>query len=174
MVQHVEILSQISEKQGASELAQDLKQVAGKHRGRAPETLDGVTVIYDSSYDSSRETQQSKTAYSNSELTYDFDKNTLVVDGTVIDLQERQHQVLRLLIQNAGKFVPYGELGRKIWSIEDDIHARRLTRKQIHLIRRKVEEASGTRLGCIDFLYGVGYRLVDIDKRRRLAQDVSA
>lgn len=157
MVQHVEALARIAGSQGALDLAHDLKQVVQKHRGISPEVLEGVTV-YDKN---SEETEHLQTVYSNSELKYDLELYVLEVQRRRVALRRKEHEVLRFLIQNAGRVVTYRTFGENLWSLVDDININRAVRKHIRGIRRRVKDTTEKELESIVSVYGVGYKLVD-------------
>jgi len=85
---------------------------------------------------------------------WDNQEERLSVHGQDIELSEKKHLLLKLLIIQKGQVVTYEDIMVTLWedSFEQDISIGSV-KNQVSLLRKKLPE------GCIDSVYGIGYRL---------------
>lgn len=96
-------------------------------------------------------------------LSIDFNRHQVIVNGERIDLRPTEYRLLNHLVQNAGWVIPHDTLLAKVWGYEyrDETHYLRL---YINYLRKKIE------VDPADPQYilterGVGYRFVDFKKK---------
>jgi len=94
-------------------------------------------------------------------LTVDFTRHEVMVDGRSTSLTPTEYDILRILIQNAGKVLTHQQLIHLVWgnTYEVDSH---LLRVNISNLRRKIESNS-SRPRYITTEPGVGYRFRTIE-----------
>jgi len=94
-------------------------------------------------------------------LTVDLTRHEVTVDGQTASLTPTEYDILRVLIQHAGKVLTHQQLIHLVWgdAHEADAH---LLRVNISNLRRKIE-ADPSRPHCVMTEPGVGYRLKDFD-----------
>ncbi len=90
-------------------------------------------------------------------LQMDISRRQVTVDGNPISLTPHEYEILRLLLQNAGKVLTHRQLLRQVWGIayESEMH---ILRVNISNLRRKIEP-DPARPKYITTEPGVGYRL---------------
>lgn len=90
-------------------------------------------------------------------LVVDFARRVVTVNGEIVSLTPTEYDILRVLIQHAGKVLTHQQLAHAVWnaSYEADAH---LLRVNISNLRRKLE-ANPARPRYIVTEPGVGYRL---------------
>jgi two-component system, OmpR family, KDP operon response regulator KdpE len=90
-------------------------------------------------------------------LRMDLTQHRVTADGQEVPLTPTEYELLRILLQNAGKVMTHHQLLRAVWgtAYEDQIH---LLRVNISNIRGKIE-ADSTRPYYLLTEPGVGYRL---------------
>lgn len=95
--------------------------------------------------------------FTSDDLTVDLASRTVTVDGQEISLTPTEYDILRALVQHAGKVLTHSQLLRTVWGIayEDESH---LLRVNVSNLRRKVEK-DPARPKHIITEPGVGYRL---------------
>jgi two-component system, OmpR family, KDP operon response regulator KdpE len=95
--------------------------------------------------------------FSNDDLVVDLARRLVSVDGTETYLTPTEYDILRTLIQHAGKVVTHGQLLRMVWgpAYEDETH---LLRVNVSTLRRKIEKDPAKPRHVITEP-GVGYRL---------------
>jgi two-component system KDP operon response regulator KdpE len=100
-----------------------------------------------------------KPVYQVGELTVDCNRHEVTLAGNSIDLTPIEFDILKILVQNAGKVVTQRQLIVKVWgqAYEDES---RLLRVNISHIRRKIEPNPNQPSYILTEL-GVGYRLRD-------------
>jgi two-component system, OmpR family, KDP operon response regulator KdpE len=93
-------------------------------------------------------------------LTVDLTRHEVTVDGQTAALTPTEFDLLRVLIQHAGKVLTHQQLIQLVWgnAREADAH---LLRVNISNLRRKIE-ADPARPNCVVTEPGVGYRLKDL------------
>jgi two-component system, OmpR family, KDP operon response regulator KdpE len=98
-------------------------------------------------------------------LTVDMTRRMVTVDGLAASLTPTEYDILRVMIQHAGKVITHQQLIHLVWGNghEADAH---LLRVNISNLRRKIE-TDPARPFYIMTEPGVGYRLKDLDATRR-------
>jgi len=99
--------------------------------------------------------------FQNDDLQVDLARRNVLARGQPINLTPTEYDILRLLVQHAGKVLTHTQLVKAIWgsesiSSEEDSH---LLRVNVSNLRRKLE-ADPARPRYIVTEPGVGYRLV--------------
>lgn len=91
------------------------------------------------------------------ELKIDLSRRTVLVRENQISLTPTEYEILRLLLQNAGKVLTHRQLLRQVWgtAYESEMH---MLRVNISNLRRKIEP-DPARPTYIRTEPGVGYRL---------------
>jgi two-component system KDP operon response regulator KdpE len=91
------------------------------------------------------------------ELKMDISRRTVTVGENQILLTPIEYEILRLLLQNAGKVLTHRQLLRQVWgtAYESEMH---ILRVNISNLRRKIEP-DASRPTYITTEPGVGYRL---------------
>jgi len=97
-------------------------------------------------------------------LSVDLTRHEVTVDGQTASLTPTEYEILRVLIQHAGKVLTHQQLIHLVWgnAREADSH---LLRVNISNLRRKIE-ADPARPHCVMTEPGIGYRLKDLDSTR--------
>ncbi len=90
-------------------------------------------------------------------LKMDVSRRIVTVQGSLISLTPNEYEILRLLLQNAGKVLTHHQLLRQVWgtAYESEMH---ILRVNISNLRRKIEP-DPARPTYIRTEPGVGYRL---------------
>ncbi len=90
-------------------------------------------------------------------LKMDLSRRVVTVDENQISLTPTEYEILRLLLQNAGKVLTHRQLLRQVWgnAYESEMH---MLRVNISNLRHKIE-ADPTRPHYLVTEPGVGYRL---------------
>ena len=90
-------------------------------------------------------------------LKIDLSRRLVLVNGKEISLTPTEYDILRLLMQNAGKVITHRQLLRQVWgtAYESEMH---LLRVNISNLRRKIE-SDPARPHYLVTESGVGYRL---------------
>jgi two-component system, OmpR family, KDP operon response regulator KdpE len=91
------------------------------------------------------------------ELQMDLSRRVVTMHGEEISLTPTEYDILRLLMQNAGKVITHHHLLRQVWGMayESEMH---ILRVNISNLRRKIEP-DAARPTYIHTEPGVGYRL---------------
>ncbi|CAG1006460.1 partial KDP operon transcriptional regulatory protein KdpE, partial [Anaerolineales bacterium] len=91
------------------------------------------------------------------ELQMDLSRRVVTMHGEEISLTPTEYDILRLLMQNAGKVITHHHLLRQVWgtAYESEMH---ILRVNISNLRRKIEP-DAARPTYIHTEPGVGYRL---------------
>jgi two-component system KDP operon response regulator KdpE len=100
---------------------------------------------------------ESQVVFTSDDLTVNLANRTVTVDGQEISLTPTEYDILRALVQHAGKVLTHSQLLRTVWGIayEDENH---LLRVNVSNLRRKVEK-DPARPKHVITEPGVGYRL---------------
>ena len=87
----------------------------------------------------------------------DLSRRMVTVDGIDVPLTPNEYELLRLLLQNAGKVLTHHQLLRQVWgtAYESEMH---ILRVNISNLRRKIEP-DPARPRCLLTEPGVGYRI---------------
>lgn len=90
-------------------------------------------------------------------LKMDVSRRLVTVDANPISLTPNEYEILRLLLQNAGKVITHRQLLRQVWgtAYESEMH---ILRVNISNLRRKIEP-DPARPTYISTEPGVGYRI---------------
>lgn len=102
---------------------------------------------------------QPVTIYRLGDLVVDLERHQALVNGTTVDLTPTEFELLRVLVQNAGKVVTHRQLIHRVWGAAYENESR-LLRVNISNLRRKIEPQP-TQPRYILTELGVGYRLND-------------
>jgi two-component system, OmpR family, KDP operon response regulator KdpE len=104
---------------------------------------------------------ESELVYHADQLSVDLTRREVIVEGQVANLTPTEYDILRVLIQNAGKVLTHQQLIHLVWgnNYEADSH---LLRVNISNLRRKIE-LDPSRPRFIMTEPGVGYRLKTIE-----------
>ena len=99
----------------------------------------------------------SQVVFTSDDLTVDLSSRIVSVDGQEISLTPTEYDILRALVQHAGKVLTHRQLLHTVWGIayEDENH---LLRVNVSNLRRKVEK-DPARPQHVITEPGVGYRL---------------
>ncbi len=89
------------------------------------------------------------------DLTVDLVRRTVTVRGSEVKFSPREYDLLRVLVQNAGKVMTHRMLLREVWGSEADVQYLRI---YIRALRQKIEP-DPERPQYIQTEQGVGYRL---------------
>ena len=91
------------------------------------------------------------------ELQMDLSRRMVIVRGNEISLTPTEYDILRLLMQNAGKVITHNQLLRQVWgtAYESEMH---ILRVNISNLRRKIEP-DPSRPHYLLTEPGVGYRI---------------
>lgn len=89
------------------------------------------------------------------DLSVDLVRRIVTVRGAEVKLSPREYNVLRLLVQHAGKVLTHGMILREVWGANADVQYLRI---YIRAVRQKIE-ADPERPVHIVTETGVGYRL---------------
>jgi two-component system, OmpR family, KDP operon response regulator KdpE len=100
---------------------------------------------------------ESQVIFTSDDLTVDLSSRTVSIDGQEVSLTPTEYDILRALVQHAGKVLTHSQLLRTVWGIayEDENH---LLRVNVSNLRRKVEK-DPARPKHVITEPGVGYRL---------------
>ncbi len=91
-------------------------------------------------------------------LAVNLDRHEVTVDGQPVALTPTEYDILRVLVQHAGKVLTHKQCIRFIWGEEEKEGAEHLLRVNVSNLRRKLE-ADPSRPHFIVTEPGVGYRL---------------
>jgi two-component system, OmpR family, KDP operon response regulator KdpE len=107
---------------------------------------------------------ETEPVYHADRLTVDLTRHEVTVDGQSASLTPTEYDILRILIQHAGKVLTHQQLIHLVWgnAREADAH---LLRVNVSNLRRKIE-TDPSRPHCVVTEPGVGYRLKGIDAAR--------
>jgi DNA-binding response OmpR family regulator len=92
--------------------------------------------------------------YKDQHLLFDYQTTSAFVDLREIILTRKEHELLGLLVDNAGEIVPREVLLERIWGYGKDIRTRTLD-VHIRRLRKKLFPYGDT---YIETIFGVGYR----------------
>lgn len=96
--------------------------------------------------------QIEKFEYNNTEV--DFTGYTASVNGNLVDVNAKEIEILRFLLNNEGQALTRSQIIDKVWKETDDIPFDRVIDVYIKELRKKLE------LDCIVTIRNVGYKLV--------------
>lgn len=106
-------------------------------------------------------TPESEPVYKTEHLLVDLTRREVTVEGQTANLTPTEYEILRVLIQNAGKVLTHQQLSHFVWgdNYETDPH---LLRVNISNLRRKIE-VDPSRPRFVMTEPGVGYRLKTVE-----------
>jgi two-component system KDP operon response regulator KdpE len=104
-----------------------------------------------------RTTIQGESVFEAGDLAVDLSCQTVRIGGNLIQLADPEHELLRVLVLNAGKLVTQRQLASDVWG-QHDIETLQLLRNTISSLRQKLE-ADAVRPRHIASEPGVGFRL---------------
>jgi len=96
----------------------------------------------------------------NGDLCVDLARRQVTVAGTRISLTPTEYDLLKVLVQHAGKVLTHNQLLQQVWGVASYQEGTHLLRVNISNLRRKIEP-DPTRPRYILTEPGVGYRLHD-------------
>ncbi|MCA1993646.1 MAG: response regulator transcription factor [Coleofasciculus sp. S288] len=88
-------------------------------------------------------------------LELDLENQLAYRDGRLIELSEKESQLLEYLMRHAGQLLTHGQIYQQLWSEEEQPSSNVLA-ALVRLLRRKIEAKGETPL--IHTVYGKGYR----------------
>ena len=90
-------------------------------------------------------------------LTIDYDKRRVLIDGTEIHLTQTEYNIVEYLSIHSGRVLTYSDIVKKIWGFSDSGSIKKL---QVNManIRKKLSEKPGENRYITNEL-GVGYRM---------------
>lgn len=91
-------------------------------------------------------------------LELDLDNQLAYRDGRLIELSEKESQLLEFFMRHAGQLLTHGEIYQHLWA-EEEQPSSNVVAALIRLLRRKIEANDETPL--IHTVYGKGYRFGD-------------
>lgn len=92
--------------------------------------------------------------YNDQHLAFDYNSTSAYIDLREIILTRKEHELLALLVDNAGEIVPREILLERIWGYGRDIRTRTLD-VHIRRLRKKMFPYGEV---YIETIFGVGYR----------------
>jgi two-component system, OmpR family, KDP operon response regulator KdpE len=101
---------------------------------------------------------ESGPVFEHEDLEVDLSRRMVKVKNHPVTLTPTEYEILRLLIQSAGKVITHRQLIHSLWGEEEDEEAAHLVRVNVSNLRRKIE-SDPTRPRHILTEAGVGYRL---------------
>ncbi len=104
-------------------------------------------------------------AYRDQHLLFDHGNTSAYIDLREIILTKKEHELLGLLVENAGEIVPRDILLERIWGYGKDIRTRTLD-VHIRRLRKKLFPYGDT---YIETIFGVGYRFQRFREPRNFA-----
>ncbi len=100
-------------------------------------------------------------AYHHKNLTIDYEKHLVTLNGEMIHLTQIEFKLLTLLSQNSGKVLTYSSIMEKIWGPYVD-NNNQILRVNMANIRRKIEKNPATPEHVFTEI-GIGYRMAEGD-----------
>ena len=89
------------------------------------------------------------------DLELDFENQVAYRQGRVIELSEKESQLLQYFMENTAQILTHAQIMQNLWN-EDEQPSSNVIAALIRLLRRKIEVAGETQL--IHSVYGKGYR----------------
>lgn len=99
--------------------------------------------------------------YHHKNLTIDYEKHLVTLDGEMIHLTQIEFKLLTLLSQNSGKVLTYSSIMEKIWGPYVD-NNNQILRVNMANIRRKIEKNPAAPEHVFTEI-GIGYRMAEGD-----------
>lgn len=92
--------------------------------------------------------------YKDQHLEFDFANTSAYIDLREVILTRKEHELLALLLENAGEIVPREVLLQRVWGYGRDIRTRTLD-VHVRRLRKKLFPYGET---YIETIFGIGYR----------------
>jgi len=92
--------------------------------------------------------------YQDSHLIVDYQEQTAQLDGQLLNLTQKEFDLLALLVRRAGELIPRPMLLMLVWGYDVEIRTRTL---DVH-IRRLRKNLGSYATQYIETVFGVGYR----------------
>jgi OmpR-family two-component system manganese-sensing response regulator len=89
------------------------------------------------------------------DLELDSENQVAYRQGRIIDLSEKESQLLQYFMENTGQLLTHAQILQNLWK-DDEPPSSNVIAALIRLLRRKIEQAGETQL--IHTVYGKGYR----------------
>lgn len=106
--------------------------------------------------------QGERAVFQTGDLTVDLVKRIVKVSGKDVKLSPKEYDILRILVQHAGKVITHRHLLEQIWNSSTDVQYLRVYVRQLRQkVERKPDEPE-----YITTEQGVGYRLREADEDR--------
>lgn len=103
-----------------------------------------------------------RAVFQTGDLTVDLVKRSVKVRGREVKLSPKEYEILRILVQHAGKVITHRHLLNQVWNGATDVQYLRVYVRQLRQkIERKPDEPE-----YITTEQGVGYRLREADEDR--------
>ena len=99
--------------------------------------------------------------YHHGNLTLDFEKHLVTLNGEMVHLTQIEFKLLGLLAMNSGKVLTYSYIMEKIWGPYID-NNNQILRVNMANIRRKIEENPAAPEHVFTEI-GIGYRMAECD-----------
>jgi two-component system OmpR family response regulator len=93
-------------------------------------------------------------SYGDEHLSFDFQQQTVTLDGRRMTLTRKEYDLLSLLVQHAGQIVPRDALLQQVWGYSPAIRTRTL---DVH-VRRLRKKLGSYADRYIETIFGIGYR----------------
>jgi two-component system KDP operon response regulator KdpE len=103
--------------------------------------------------------QGEKPVFQTGDLSVDLVKRLVKLDGKEVKLSPKEYDILRLLVQHAGKVLTHRFLLKEVWGDQTDVQYLRVYVRQL---RQKIEK-SPDQPRYITTETGVGYRLREVE-----------
>lgn len=103
--------------------------------------------------------QGEKPVFHTGDLSVDLVKRIVKVEGKEVKLSPKEYDILRMLVQYAGKVLTHQFLMKQIWNDSTDVQYLRV---YVHQLRQKIEKTPDQPRYIITET-GVGYRLREVD-----------
>jgi two-component system KDP operon response regulator KdpE len=104
--------------------------------------------------------QGEQAVFRSGDLTVDLVRRVVTVRGQEVKFSPREYEVLRLLVQHAGKVLTHKMILREVWTGDTDVQYLRI---YIRALRQKIEPDPEQPTHIITET-GVGYRLRELDQ----------
>lgn len=91
-------------------------------------------------------------------ITAYFDGRDPVIDGTLIKLSVREHEIFTIMAADPEGVHSRAQIYDTLYGLNDDPPFDKCVCVQIHKLRKKLRTATGRE--CIETVYGRGYRLI--------------
>lgn len=104
-------------------------------------------------------TNENETIFQSGNLAMDMSRHEVSLNKHPVSLTPTEYDILRFLVQNAGKVLTHKQLMQLVWGNDLQVNSH-LLRVNISNLRKKIE-ANPSRPECIKTEPGIGYRLCE-------------